>query len=158
MTFAGSLTKRSTVGLECSVELHCRTSGSLREVQGEAFRVNLNFRGLQEVFKDMMCAKPWTALLAGPAQPLSQAGRYFQSAQSQNQHVFSSAGTSLQPYWPRGNFYITKKKDIQLRVSRWSKHPKSELFSNQPAASRALGNSEPLKWEHVSFFSIVCKG
>lgn len=58
MTFVGSLMRISTVGLVSSVELHCSNSGSLTEVQGGASHGSQNFRGLQQVLKDMMCAQP----------------------------------------------------------------------------------------------------
>lgn len=57
-------------------------------------------------------------------------------------------------------FFIQWRK----RISSWKYpadqnplNPKSELFSDHPAAPRALGISVLLKWEHASFFSIVCK-
>lgn len=58
MTFADSITRISTVSLKSSVKLYCRISGSRKDIQGDVSCVSLNFRGLQQMLQDRMCAQP----------------------------------------------------------------------------------------------------
>lgn len=74
MTFADSITKIRTASLISSAKLYCRISGSLKEIQGDISCVSLNFRGLQEMLQDMMCAQPRTAHVHGGEAPEARAG------------------------------------------------------------------------------------
>lgn len=162
MTFAGSLTKISTVGLVSSVELHCRISGRKCLLCKSKFQRSAAGGEGHDVCPALTSMCGWDST-SGRASTGPVTGRKVFPICPVNSHKCSMCSLQLGPVSSPiglGVIFISWRK----RISSWENpadqnplNPKSELFSNHPAAPRALGSSVLWKWEHVSFFSIVCK-